>query len=65
MMTTLRPGASEGAHASKLNTVLYHFYAKTVAVASESRTGTGPSAAKANKWVGAMPDAVFAQPRRN
>ncbi|KAI3628707.1 hypothetical protein CBS14141_000410 [Malassezia furfur] len=49
-MTSVRPGASEGAHAAKLNTVLYHFYAKTVAVACESRAPTAPSAARANKW---------------
>ncbi|KAI3620527.1 hypothetical protein CBS9595_002494 [Malassezia furfur] len=49
-MTSVRPGASEGAHAAKLNTVLYHFYAKTVAVACESRAPSAPSAARANKW---------------
>ena len=65
-MTSVRPGASEGAHAAKLNTVLYHFYAKTVAVACESRAPTAPSAARANKWVrGCTAHAVLAEPRRD
>ena len=58
-MTSVRPGASEGAHAAKLNTVLYHFYAKTVAVACESRAPSAPSAARANKWVRCHPLTQF------
>ncbi|WFC99018.1 autophagy protein 13 [Malassezia yamatoensis] len=49
-MTLVRPEASDAAHTIKLNTVLYHFYAKTAAIARESRTIANVGPVKHDKW---------------
>ncbi|WFD43106.1 autophagy protein 13 [Malassezia psittaci] len=49
-MTLVRPEASDAAHTIKLNTVLYHFYAKTAAIARESRTIANTGPVKHDKW---------------